>query len=355
MLKGKEDSMILIDFEHHYYLPEFFDLIRDREGVPSYDSQTGYIKYVDTDYGSIAVPVPDPILDLGEGRLQRMDAAGIDVAVLSSCSGPELLKGREAVEFARLCNDRVFETMQKYPGRFLGTATLPVDDPDAACEELRRCVRELGFIGWHTHSNYGESWLDEPKYFKILQTAAEEGVYVYVHPFNPSDRRLVMNGKILNGACLGYTVDTMNTVLSLILNGTFDRLPDLRVLVGHLGESLPFLLWRIESKLWLPFYDDERKFSHHLSHYFKNNIYLTTSGNLQKSAFALTKEVIGIDNLLVGYDYPFENSAETYAFLEDLLLSREEREKLYYKNAERLLGKRILPYSYRQLKEETAS
>jgi len=224
---------------------------------------------------------------------------------------------------------------KKYPGRYLGSAILPVQDVPAACAELERCVKYLGFVSWHVHSNFGETYPDDPRYLPIYKKAAELGVYVYLHPQLPQGLRVGDLGFAVAGPGLGFTVDTMITLTRMVVTGIFDEVPNLKVVLGHLGEALPFLLKRMDNRMkFVP--NPVAKNKHDFSYYFQNNIWVTTSGNMSDEAFACTVEAIGLDRILFGSDHPYENMGDMVEFVKELPLGESERQQLYYKNAEAL-------------------
>lgn len=331
--------MKLIDFEHHFYDVSTIDAMAQRQGYPRYDRQADLIHWND----KISMPqgmLLSKLLDVGGKRIELMNKTGISTAVISTAQGVEDIDPSESVELAKKVNDAVAELTVKYPGRFLGSAILPSRDIEASLIELERCVKELGFVSWHTHSNYGPNNPEEADYLELFRKASELGVYVYLHPSLPSLDRVADYGFTLAGPAAGFTVDTMLSVLLLIVNGVFDKVPDLKLLLGHLGEAIPFLMERIDNRLnFLP--NAKLKNEHKPSYYFNKNILVTTSGNTSKAAFVCTKEVLGIDNILFGSDYPFESAEEMTDYIGGLDLAAGEREKLYYKNAEALLQRSL--------------
>ena len=330
--------MKIIDMEHHYYSEEFFEIAAQNNGLPHFDPETGVLTFIDGLPMPLGPIIRDRLISLGELRVKEMDTNGLDVAVLGTSAGPELIQGEAGIALAQSCNDAVYETVQKYPGRFLGSATLPVCDVEASCQELERCVREYGFVSWQTHSNYGDTSVDEKRYWPILKKAEELGVYVYLHPHAPADPRMHHFGYMFAAAGLGYTTDTMITIMSMIVGGVFDEFPKLKVVLGHLGEALPFLMERMDNRFTLAAEQTTGLYNKRkISDYFKDNIFVTTSGNMSAPAFNLAKEVLGIDHIMVGTDYPYEILPDMMQFLDELKLTKEEREMLYYKNAEQLI------------------
>jgi predicted TIM-barrel fold metal-dependent hydrolase len=327
-----------IDLENHFYDRSLIAALGRRNAPPMYDAARDVVTWCD------GVEMPQgrllPLLyDVGEERLRLMDALGIETAVLSSSPGAEALEPAESADVCRTTNRALYELTRRYPGRYLGSAALPVQDVPAALAELERCVEEYGFVAWHTHSNYGSTAPDDPRYRPLFRRAAELGVYVYLHPQLADDPRVKGYGFGVAGPALGFTVDTMATIVRMIVSGLFDEIPDLTVFLGHLGEAMPFLLDRLDNRIRLIPSDPIRN-REAPSHYFRRNIVVTVSGNLSPAAFRCTKDVLGIDRICFGSDHPFEDAAAMARFVEDLPLTVEEREKLCFRNAERLLRRR---------------
>ena len=170
------------------------------------------------------------------------------------------------------------------------------------------------------------------KYWPIFRKVAQLGVYVYLHPQLPDSSRMDGFGFTFAGPGLGFTMDTITTIMRMIVSGIFDSIPDLKVVLGHLGEGLPFLLKRIDNRIkFLP--NPNIKCQHDVSYYFKHNIWVTTSGNMSKEAFECAKNVLGIDRILFGSDYPYESAHDMVEFLKMLPLNVKENESLYCQNA----------------------
>ena len=219
----------------------------------------------------------------------------------------------------------------------MGYAALAPKDPLQAADELERCVKELGFVGWNTHSNFGDSYLDDKKYLPILARAAKLGVPVYLHPTVPAIPQVKGYGFALAGAPFGFGLETALCMMRLIYSGVFDIYPNLKVILGHLGEGLPFAFKRIDWAYERPFDPAARpKLSRKPSEYLKENVLVTTSGNHFKPAFMCTYETLGVENILLGTDYPYEDLEECIEFLESLPLPQSEKEAIYLANARRL-------------------
>jgi predicted TIM-barrel fold metal-dependent hydrolase len=327
-----------IDFEAHYYPPELLHLFSTRSEYPIYNPEE-YELRLSSDFvikdkfkmTMLAAPF--------EERLALMDHFGITTQILSLSPGIDYLRSEESVEAACAANDYAYEATQKFPGRFLAYAALPIYDVDASVRELQRCVQELGFVGWMTFSNAGQLCPDDEIFEPIFAKAAELNVPVYLHPNQPYSGRLTGLGPQLAGASFGFGVDTSVTLVRMIYKGIFDRYPNLKVMTGHLGEGIPFNLKRMDErgKNYLP-----RKapaVNKELpGYYFRNNIWVTTSGQYSLEAFRCTQDVLGIDHILFGSDFPYERLEEVGEFARQLCLSEIDRERLFYRNAEEILG-----------------
>ncbi len=324
-----------IDFENHYYTKATLDYFTGRTSAPTYDPESTVFYPV----GAMGVPLKTlqyDITDMGEKRVEILREHGISQAVLSCSPSVEMVEGEDSVMLARSCNDEVYEATRKFPDAFLGSACLPVTMIDAAVKELIRCKKELNFVLWHTHSNYGANkYVSDPEYLPLLACAAELKMPVYVHPNIPQDPRYTRWGISFAGPGLGFTVDTLTTVLTLIVSGVFDEFPDLQVIVGHLGETFPFLMDRMDNR-FSAFAHGPLKNDHEISYYFAHkNVMVTTSGNMSKEAFFCTKNVLGIESILFGSDYPYENMADMRSFLDSLPLTVAERAAVDHTNAEK--------------------
>ena len=328
-----------IDLENHFYDQSTIDALKKRKEPPFINEEETLITWTDT----VTMPQGNllkTLLNVSEKRKEDMEKNGITTAVISSAGGPENLEKEASIIACREANDAIYELTQKYPGQYLGSAILPVKDIDAAIAELERCVKELGFVAWHTHSNYGEESPDMPKYLPLFKKAEELGIYVYLHPQLPIGKRFGDYGFTLAGPGLGFTVDTMTTITKMIISGLFDEVPNLKVVLGHLGEAIPFLLERMDNRLYfIP--NPSIKSKHNMQYYFSHNIMVTTSGNMSKEAFECAKRVLGIENICFGSDYPFEGIDGMMDFLDEVQLSQKEREMMFYQNAIDKLGIRV--------------
>lgn len=336
--------MTKIDFEAHFYTMEYLDTLAARKECPrfdwNHDSRIHRLWYAADTGQPFAQHLLDPLLDTGDDRLRRMDAAGIDIQVLSlSSPGLEQLDVSTGTALARKSNDFLAGIIKKHPDRFLGYASLAPRDPLAAVEELERAVLELGFRGWNTHSNYGDTYLDDPRYFPILARAAELGIPIYLHPCVPAMPQLRIYGFAMAGPGLGFGFEVGLGLMRLIFSGVFDRLPNLRIILGHLGEALPFIYQRMDWAYVRPFDPGARpNLAKRPSRYLRENVFITTSGNYYEPAFMCAYQAMGIDRILLATDYPYENSDECMRFIESLAIPAREKEKIYELNGRALLG-----------------
>ena len=331
-----------IDFEAHFYTREYIKALSENAGYPRIEEgnkersrRLWYAPEVGQPFADFLLSA---LLDLGEERLKTMDKSGIDVQALSlSAPGLEQLDPAKGVPLARKCNNALAEVIKKYPGRFMGYAALAPKAPEEAADELERAVKELGFIGWNTHSNYGDSYLDDKRYRPILERAERLNIPIYLHPTVPAIPQVRTYGFAIAGSPFGFGMETAMCMMRLIYSGIFDRYPGLKIILGHLGEVLPFLMKRIDWAYVRPFDPAARPaISKKPSEYLKNNVFVTTSGNYYEPAFMCTREAFGIEKIILGTDYPYEDTEEGIQFIEGLPIGREEKDKIYHQNARQL-------------------
>lgn len=279
----------------------------------------------------------EELMNLDGMRIGNMDEAGVSTAVLSGGPLVETLPKAESVEFARKTNDAIADACRKYPGRFLGSICLPTAYPEEALAELDRAVNVLGLKYWHTHSNYGQETLADDRFIPLLAKCVELGIPIYLHPHNPCSEYLLDSGMMFAAAGFGFAVDTMKTSLNLILKGRFDQFPKLRIILGHMGEMYPYLLERLNNRFFcIP--DPAVKCKHNFSYYFRNrNILMTTSGIEDPEVVLFAIKKIGIDSIMFGSDYPYENFKAGVDFIKNLPVSEEDKEKILWKNAEKYI------------------
>jgi uncharacterized protein len=286
----------------------------------------------------------EQLCDLDDGRVAAMDAAGVDVQILSLTSpGVEQLDAPEAVAFARETNDLLAEAVRRHPGRFAGFAALPTAAPEAAADELERTVRDHGFKGALINGHTRGRYLDDEFFWPILERAEALGVPIYLHP-TPPPRPVIeasYTGNYAPGvtaglatAAWGWHIETAIHALRLILSGAFDRYPNLQLVVGHMGETLPFMLPRID--LALP--TEMTKLDRPIGAYLRENLHYTFGGFNWVQAFLDLLLQVGVERIMFSADYPYASMDEARDFLDGLPVSPADREKIAHGNAEHLLG-----------------
>jgi 2,3-dihydroxybenzoate decarboxylase len=280
------------------------------------------------------------LLDLTGERLAGMDAAGLDVQVLS-LNSPGIQAERDpalAVARAAAVNDLLATVVAEHPTRFAGFGALPLQDPAAAAKELDRCVTELGFAGAlfnaHTHGRY----LDDPELRVVWEHAQGLDVPLYLHPANGVDAAHVASGHPeLTGPMWTWGLDTATHALRLVFGGVFDDFPEAKLLLGHMGEGLPYVLWRLDSRWGFHDHRGIELAREHPSAYLRHHLYVTTSGVCDGPPLRCAIDALGIDHVLFGTDYPFEDMAVATEFLRSVAVTEDERAAIAHGNAERLL------------------
>ena len=287
--------------------------------------------------------IPARLLDLGERRVEAMDAAAVDVQIVSIAPpGTNGLPAREAVALSRDANDRASEAVDRYPTRLRAMTTLPMSDPDAAVAELERTATAPGHVGVMSYGRSGERALDDPVYDELLATAARLRRPVFIHPQIPPNavREASYRGfdpttdLALATFGWGWHIEAGLAALRLIVRGTFDRHPDLQIVLGHWGEMLLFALDRVDSLS-----NVATHLQRPVADYFATNVYIATSGMLTPRLLRHALDFTGVDRILLSGDYPFHrlDAAAITDFLQTLP-SREDQQKLAHANAESLYG-----------------
>ena len=323
--------MRVIAIEEHFLTPLY------REKVAANEYRNFYLTSRGRQMGHDII---EENLDLGAKRLAHMDAHGVDLQVLSFGSpGPQAFDADVAIAMARDANDRLHAAVKAHPTRFAGFAALPTADPRAAAEELERCVTRLGFKGAMIHGHQRGEFLDAKKYWPIWQRAEKLGVPVYLHPAlpHPDVVKAYFDGyEELARAPWGFAVDTSCHFLRLVFAGLFDAYPRLRIILGHLGEGLPFAMHRLNDHAWAA--AQRRGLQKQPIDYLRDNLVVTTSGNWFEPAFVCTLLALGADNILFAIDWPYESNRTGMEFFRKLSISDADKAKIAHRNAERLLG-----------------
>ena len=282
------------------------------------------------------------LLDIGDGRIAAMDAARIDVQALSLTSpGVEQLQVEQAKVFARATNAAIGEAVRRRPGRFFGLASLPLLDPPAAIDEMERAIAEDGCKGVVINGHLRGRYLDERFFWPVLQRAEALKLPVYLHPtqspqavldawyggLEPSVAEMMANGG------WGWHIETALHVLRMVLGGVFDAHPGLQIVIGHMGETLPFMIQRVDAMA--PAMTGLAK---PVSAYLRENVHYTFAGFNYLPTFLQLLLEVGVDRILFSADHPYRSMAEARAFLDALPVSPADREKIAHGNAERLFG-----------------
>lgn len=298
-------------------------------------------KYVarPTQSDALFADVERRLADFDELRLEMMDRTGIELMVLSvTTPGVQGVRDtQEAIRLARDANDFLAREVQKRPDRYAGFAHLAMQDAEAAATELERAVRELGFRGALINGQTNGHYLDEDRYIPFWERVQELDVPVYLHPGSMADHpAMFAHRPELGGPIWAWTAETAAHALRLVFGGTLTRFPRVKIILGHMGETLPFLLWRLDSRR--EFDLGEKLAPDDLpSAIIKRNITVTTSGVCDPGALIATLQALGDDNVMFSVDYPYEDPQVASDFIESAPISEDVRAKICHGNAERLL------------------
>ena len=274
------------------------------------------------------------LLDLDAGRLAGMDADGIDMQLLLlSSPGVQVFERATAVALSIEANDYAAAACKRHPTRFAALATIAPQDPAAAANELERATRTLGLKGGLINSHTFDHYLDEKAFWPIFEAAEHLDVPIYIHPREPaSGMREIMAGPVVGGPAWAYGVEVGTHVLKLISAGVFDRFPKLRIVIGHMGEALPFWLPRIDNRYVAMrggMFAAAKQMERMPSDYLRENIWVTTSGMNYWPQLRMTLDVMGRDRVMYATDYPFEKQGEAVGFVEAMPLSVSDKKALF--------------------------
>lgn len=278
-----------------------------------------------------------PLLDIAEGRIKTMDEAGVDIQLLSlTAPGLNPLDPEEASALAVSANDELHAAIQKHPDRFTGLAAIPPQAPDAAARELQRAVTKLGLKGAIINGSSGGVYLDNPRHDPIWEAAQALDVPVYIHPRMPSPK---LQASLIPGFLIsfGFAVEAGTNVARMMSAKVFDRYPRLRIVLGHLGENLPFVIDRMDSRYaWELAHVDPPKLDRKPSEYLRSNIFFTTSGQNFTNPIMCTVNSVGIDRVIFAADYPYEDQKEAVDGALGSPLPANEMAMVFEGNARRL-------------------
>jgi 2,3-dihydroxybenzoate decarboxylase len=284
------------------------------------------------------------LIDLDGERLSEMDRHGIAFAILSlNAPGVQsMFDAKKAADYAKRANDALAAGVARHPDRYAGFAAVALQDPDAACRELTRAIKELKFKGVMVggFSQIGDEktiiYYDDPRYRPFWATVAELGVPFYLHPRDPlSERTTFYDGHPwLRGASWAFGVETATHALRLIASGIFDTHPSLTLILGHLGEMLPYCIWRFDHRVTKRPRGIPAKKT--FTEYLRSNVYVTTSGNYHTSTLKQAVEELGVDRVMFSVDYPFEECGDAASWFDSCEISDADRQKIGRANAAQL-------------------
>ena len=283
-------------------------------------------------------PLYQKLTDTDHARLETMDRDGVDMHLLSLTSpGVQIFDADMGCELATLANDRMAETIARYPGRFSGLASFAPQDPKRAAKEMERAINKLKLNGFILNSHTGGEYLDDPKFWPILEAAEALDRAIYIHPRCPSKHIAKLYGDYgMYTALWGYQAEVSVHCMRMILCGLFERFPKLKIVIGHMGESLPYNLWRSDyiygiHKDWGDIPGNIRP-----SEVFKNNFWITTSGVEHTPALKYAIEVLGADRVLWAIDYPYQEHKPAVDWLNGADIPEADKENIFHGNAERI-------------------
>lgn len=314
--------------------------IARRDPTASLDIPTGISFIFDNPpSGSNAERFKRQLLDIGPERLSIMDAAGVDMHLLSvTIPGVQMFEPDRANAMAISANDQLAAAIARHPTRFAGLACLAPQSPQAAAREMERAISKLKLNGFIINSHTNDLYLDEPRFAPVLEAAEALDRPIYLHPRAPSNGMAApFRDYNLGGSIWGFGAEAGTHAVRLIMSGTFDRFPKLRIVLGHMGESLPFWMWRLDHMYKRRVKDGRLKPNALIpSEYFRRNFAVTTSGFEAEDVLDLVIGHAGIDNVMWAIDYPYESSADAAAFIDRAKLDPARRASICHANAERL-------------------
>jgi 5-carboxyvanillate decarboxylase len=284
--------------------------------------------------------IMEGLQDLDQRRLQHMDESGIDRAVIAlTAPGVQIMDSATAVSFARTANDELSAAVRKHPTRFSGMVAVAPQNPAEAAKEIERGITQLGLTGViinsHTHGEY----LSDPKFWEIFEAAEAHDTPIYLHPNTPPASMIQPFFECgLDGAIFGFGVETGMHALRIITAGVFDRFPKLQMVLGHMGEALPFWAYRLDymhaATVRSQRYESMKPLKKKPSDYLRENFYITTSGMAHEPAIKFTQEMMGVDRVMYAADYPYQHTVDEISRLDGMSISMEDKKRFFQTNAE---------------------
>lgn len=330
--------MRVVALEEHYATPGFLEG-PGKTMVDRFSPRRPHPVFVEAGGRTLV----DRLGDVSQGRISEMDEAGVDVQVLSLTSpGLEQSPATDAVAMARETNDFLAEAIGRNPTRLAGFAALPTADPAAAADELERAIGLPGVVGAVINGHCQGRHLDDEFFWPIFERLESLDVPAYLHPTLPAKPvvDMVYAGNysetvadMFAMAAWGWHIETATHLLRLILSGVFDRFPRLQLIIGHMGEALPFMMPRLDMTLPTAITSLQRA----PSEYLRSNVHYTFSGFNWTSVFLELLLQVGVDRIMFSTDYPYASMTQATGFLESIPVSPADRERIAHRNAERLL------------------
>jgi 5-carboxyvanillate decarboxylase len=328
--------------EEAFSIPEIADRLREVARGPGRSLDLLLLKRIyDVKPGDDPSGRRELLVDLEGERLRDMDANGVDMQLLLlTAPGVQMFDADTATDLAALANDRVAEVVARHPTRFAALASFAPQSPRRAAREMERAVRELGLSGFVVNSHTNGEYLDDPKYWPILEAAEALDGCIYIHPRAPSDGMAAPFADYgLDGALWGYGLEVSTHAMRMMLGGVFDRFPKLKICIGHMGEAVHFWRWRIDFMATAAQRRNRglrKPLELKPSEYFKRNFVITTSGVEDHLALEYSIRALGSENVLWAIDYPYQPTAPSVAFMDSAPISDEDKARVYGGNAERV-------------------
>lgn len=329
--------------EEAFSIPEVADELHKIARSPGSSLDLSLVKSIygpeSGERGGRMGPMRDRLCDLENERLKTMDEHGVSMHLLSlTAPGVQMFDADTAIDLSIIVNDRLAEVIARHPTRYAGLGAVAPQSPKRAAKEMERCMNKLKLNGFVINSHTNGEYLDDPKYWPILEAAEALDACIYIHPRSaPIGFDLPLREYGMDSAMWGYGVEVGTHAVRMIVSGVFDRFPKLKICIGHMGEAIHFWKWRID------FMNGSRqgRVSPKLqlgraSEYMKRNFVITTSGVEDDLALDYSVKALGEDNVLWAIDYPYQPTAPAVKWMDATPVSDAVREKLYHGNAERI-------------------
>lgn len=329
--------------EEAFSIPEVANALKEVARGPSQSLDCKLVKGIyDAKAGASGVArmnFLDNLLDVEGRRLKEMEELGVDMQLLSlTAPGVQMFDADTATDLAQVANDYLAEVCRRHPTRFAGLASFAPQSPKRAAKEMERARNELKLNGFIVNSHTNDEYLDDPKYWPILEAAEALNCVLYIHPRAASyGLKGPLSDYGIDSAMWGYGVEMGTHVIRMMVSGVFDRFPNLKICIGHMGEAIPFWMWRINFMNCRGQKSGRSpKTELTMEEYFKRNFAITTSGVEDPLALDYSIKKIGAENIMWAIDYPYQPAQPAVDFIDNAPLSDHDRALICHKNAERL-------------------